>query len=151
MAHAIRCWPPTAEAWEQSWVSPCGICGGQSGNETGPPPPPTKYFGFPLSISFHWCSTNRKRIKNNHQLHLHHRVAQEALRQVQKSINSMNCNICVFVHSNVHRLNRQDSTAVPVHLGTYSAVFLRLSHTLKYTMTTSKFLTSPKQAPSHLT
>jgi hypothetical protein len=37
----------------------------------------SEYFGFPLSISFHWCIIIRKRTKNNnHHLHLHHRVAQ---------------------------------------------------------------------------
>jgi hypothetical protein len=41
----------------------------------------SEYFGFPLSISFHRCSTTRKRTKNNnHHRHLHHRVAQEASR-----------------------------------------------------------------------
>jgi hypothetical protein len=39
-----------------------------------------EYFGFPLSISFCRCSITCKRTKNNHHLHLHHRVAQEALR-----------------------------------------------------------------------
>jgi hypothetical protein len=38
-----------------------------------------EYFGFPLSVSFHWCSVTWKRTKNNH-LHLYHRVVQEALR-----------------------------------------------------------------------
>jgi hypothetical protein len=33
-----------------------------------------EFFGFPLSISFHWCSITRKRTKNNR--HLHHKVAQ---------------------------------------------------------------------------
>jgi hypothetical protein len=38
------------------------------------------YFGFPLSISFHrWCIT-WKNEKKNIIFHLHHRVAQEALR-----------------------------------------------------------------------
>jgi hypothetical protein len=39
-----------------------------------------EYFGSPLSISFHRCSITRKRTKNNHNLNLHHRVAQEASR-----------------------------------------------------------------------
>jgi hypothetical protein len=39
-----------------------------------------EYFGFPLSISFYRCSITRKRTKNNHHRHLHHRVAQEASR-----------------------------------------------------------------------
>jgi hypothetical protein len=38
------------------------------------------FFGFPLSISFHRCSITRKRTKNNNNLRLHHRVAQEASR-----------------------------------------------------------------------
>jgi hypothetical protein len=42
MAQAVSRRPPSAEAWVRSRVSPCGICGGQSGTETGlsPPPPP---------------------------------------------------------------------------------------------------------------
>jgi hypothetical protein len=43
----------------------------------------SEYFGFPLSISFHRCSSTRKRTKknnNNNHRHLHHRVAQEASR-----------------------------------------------------------------------
>jgi hypothetical protein len=35
MAQAVSCWPPTAEAQVQSWVSQCGICGGKSGTGTG--------------------------------------------------------------------------------------------------------------------
>jgi hypothetical protein len=37
-----------------------------------------EYFGFPLPISFQWCSITRKRTKNNHPHH-HHRFAHEAL------------------------------------------------------------------------
>jgi hypothetical protein len=33
----------------------------------------TEYFGFPLSISFHWASITRRNEKTNN---LHHRVAQ---------------------------------------------------------------------------
>jgi hypothetical protein len=35
MAQAVSRRPPTAEAWVRSRVSPCGICGGQSGIGTG--------------------------------------------------------------------------------------------------------------------
>jgi hypothetical protein len=65
MAQVVSRRHPTAEARVRSRVNPCGICGGQSGTVTG----------FPLSISFHWCSITMKRRKNNHHLHLH-RVAQ---------------------------------------------------------------------------
>jgi hypothetical protein len=34
MAQTVSCWPPTAEARVRSRVSPCGICGGQSGTGT---------------------------------------------------------------------------------------------------------------------
>jgi hypothetical protein len=35
MAQAVSRRPPTSEAWVRSRVSPCGICGGQSGTGTG--------------------------------------------------------------------------------------------------------------------
>jgi hypothetical protein len=65
MAQAVSCLPPTAEARVQSWVSPCGICGGQSGHGAGFFP---EYFGFPLSVSFHWCSITWKNGKQKKKL-----------------------------------------------------------------------------------
>jgi hypothetical protein len=35
MAQTVSRRPPTAKARVRSWVSPCGICGGQSGTRTG--------------------------------------------------------------------------------------------------------------------
>jgi hypothetical protein len=35
MVQAVSRWLLTREAWVQSWVGPCGICGGQSGIGTG--------------------------------------------------------------------------------------------------------------------
>jgi hypothetical protein len=35
MAQAVSCQPLTAEAQVCAGVSPCGICGGQSGTRTG--------------------------------------------------------------------------------------------------------------------
>jgi hypothetical protein len=34
VAEAVSCWPLTAEDWFCTQVSPCGICGGQSGTGT---------------------------------------------------------------------------------------------------------------------
>jgi hypothetical protein len=48
MAQAVNHWPLTAEAWVHAWVSPCGICGGQSGTGTGFSPNSSVF----LSISF---------------------------------------------------------------------------------------------------
>ena len=83
MAQAVSRRPLTAETLVLSWVSPCEICGGQSGTATGFSPstsvfprqyhstnapnpfihpPPTLYnvslpvLSFPLSVSFHQCS-----------------------------------------------------------------------------------------------
>jgi hypothetical protein len=70
--------PPTAEAWFRSRVSPCGICGGQSGTGTGFSPNTSV---LSLSISLHRCSITSEKLKTNYpSLHLHHRVAQLALR-----------------------------------------------------------------------
>jgi hypothetical protein len=35
MARLVSSRPLTAEAWVSAWFSPCGICSGQSGTETG--------------------------------------------------------------------------------------------------------------------
>jgi hypothetical protein len=73
MAQAVSRRPLTTEDRVRSRVSPCGICGGQSGTGTGFFP---KYFGFPLLVSFHRCSITWKNEKTDHLYHqLHHRVA----------------------------------------------------------------------------
>jgi hypothetical protein len=78
MAQAVSRQPLTAETQVQSTVGPCAICNGKGGTRTGfCSPPPPEYFGFPPSISFHWCSITQNNEKTNH---LHHRVAQSALR-----------------------------------------------------------------------
>jgi hypothetical protein len=59
MAQALSHRPLTAEARVRSRVSPCGICGGQSGTGTGFSPSTS---GFPCQ--FHRCSIRRKNEKN---------------------------------------------------------------------------------------
>jgi hypothetical protein len=73
MAQAVSRLPPAAEARARSRVSPCRICGGQSGTETG----------FPRVLRFspvtfippvlHYLKNEKL---NRLSLHLHHRVAQ---------------------------------------------------------------------------
>jgi hypothetical protein len=50
MAHAVNRRPLTVDTRVGSRVSPCGICGGESGTGTGFF---SKFFVFPLSASFH--------------------------------------------------------------------------------------------------
>jgi hypothetical protein len=49
MVQAVSRRPLAAKAWVQALVSPCRICGGQSGNGTLS----SEFFGFTLLISFH--------------------------------------------------------------------------------------------------
>jgi hypothetical protein len=60
MAQAVSYRALTTEARVRSWVSPCGICSGQSGTGTGFSPSTSV---FPLSVSFHRCSIRRKNEK----------------------------------------------------------------------------------------
>jgi hypothetical protein len=75
MAQEVSRRPLTAKARVRSRVSPCGICGGQSGIGTGFSPSTSV---FPLSVAFHPCSIIWKNEKKTDQLslHLHHRVVQ---------------------------------------------------------------------------
>jgi hypothetical protein len=56
IAQAVR-WLPTAEAGVHYQVSPCGICGGQTGTVS-----------FSLSVLFHQCS-----MRNGH-TDIHHEI-----------------------------------------------------------------------------
>jgi hypothetical protein len=69
MAQAVRRWPLTVEARVRSRVSPLGLWWTKWHWDRFFP----EYFGFTLSISFHWCSIARRNEKTNH---LYHRVAQ---------------------------------------------------------------------------
>jgi hypothetical protein len=74
VAQAVSRRPLTAEALVRSRVSPCGICGGQSGTGTGFSPRTSVF-----ACQFH--STGAPLLgKTKKTNHLHHRVAQYALR-----------------------------------------------------------------------
>jgi hypothetical protein len=72
MAQAVIHRPLTVEARVRSRISPCGICGGQSGTGTSsPPPPPPRVLRFlPVNLIPPVLLYTEK--TNN----LHHRVAQ---------------------------------------------------------------------------
>jgi hypothetical protein len=69
MAETVSSRPLTAEARVRSRVSPCRICGGQSGTETGFSPS-TSF----LPSQFH-STRGPLHAKNEKTNHLHHRVA----------------------------------------------------------------------------
>jgi hypothetical protein len=70
MAQAVSRRPLTTEARVQSRISPCGICGGQSGTGTGFSPSAS---GFPCQYHSTGAPLHEKTKKN---YHLHHSVAQ---------------------------------------------------------------------------
>jgi hypothetical protein len=75
VGRAVSRRPLTGEARVRSCVSPCGICGGQSGTGTGFSPNTSV---FPCQYHSTGAPLLRKMKKKT--AHLHHRVPQEALR-----------------------------------------------------------------------
>jgi hypothetical protein len=78
MAQAVSRRPPTAEAQVRFRVSPYGICGGQSSTGTGFSPSTSV---FPCQFNSTGAALNWKSEKKNH---LHHRLAQEALKAAMR-------------------------------------------------------------------
>jgi hypothetical protein len=78
VAQAVSRRPLTAEARVRSRVSPCGICGGQSGTGTGIFPPQVLRFSpvnFIPSVLHYLEKWGKKKI-DHLSLYLHRRVAQ---------------------------------------------------------------------------